>query len=97
MRAVRYPPRGIRGVGSSLARASKFGTITDYLTTADDEICLLVQVENRAGMDALDDILTVDGIDGVFIGPADLAADMGHLAIQRHRKSRAPFATHSPA
>ncbi len=79
VRAVRYPPNGIRGVGSSLARASKFGAIKDYLTTADDEICLLVQVENRAGMDALDEILTVDGIDGVFIGPADLAADMGHL------------------
>jgi len=77
--AVRYPPRGVRGVGSALARASKFSAIPDYLTTADDEICLLVQVENRAGMAALDDILAVDGIDGVFIGPSDLAADMGHI------------------
>lgn len=76
--AVTYPPHGVRGVGSALARASKFGAIPDYLTTAQDDICLLVQVENRAGMAALDDILKVEGIDGVFIGPADLAADMGH-------------------
>jgi 2-keto-3-deoxy-L-rhamnonate aldolase RhmA len=51
----------------------------DYLTSADDEICLLAQVENRAGLAALDDILETDGIDGVFIGPADLAADMGYI------------------
>ena len=75
--AVTYPPHGVRGVGSALARASDFTGISDYLTTARDEICLLVQVESKKGMDALDDILKVDGIDGVFIGPADLAADMG--------------------
>ena len=79
VKAVQYPPRGVRGVGSALARASKFSGIPDYPSTADDEICLLVQVENRAGMAALDDILALDGIDGVFIGPADLAADMGHI------------------
>lgn len=77
--AVTYPPHGVRGVGSTLARASDFSAIGDYLTTARDEICLLVQVENRKGMDALDDILCVDGIDGVFIGPSDLAADMGFI------------------
>lgn len=77
--AVTYPPHGVRGVGSALARASNFSGIPDYLTTADDEICLLLQVENRAGMAALDDILQVEGVDGVFIGPADLAADMGHI------------------
>ncbi|PYG28809.1 aldolase/citrate lyase family protein [Pelagimonas varians] len=77
--AVTYPPHGIRGVGAALARASDFSAIGDYLTTARDEICLLVQVENRKGMDALDDILAIDGIDGVFIGPADLAADMGFI------------------
>ncbi len=77
--AVTYPPHGVRGVGSALARASEFSGITDYLTTARDEICLIVQVENRKGMEALDDILAVDGIDGVFIGPADLAADMGFI------------------
>ena len=79
VRDVTYPPTGRRGVGYSLARASKFGTIADYGTTADAEVCLLVQVENRAGLAALDDILAVEGIDGVFIGPADLAADLGHM------------------
>ncbi|WP_122072401.1 aldolase/citrate lyase family protein [Pseudophaeobacter sp. EL27] len=79
VRAVTYPPHGIRGVGSALARASNFSAIPDYLQTADAEICLLVQVENRAGMAALDEILQVEGVDGVFIGPADLAADMGYI------------------
>lgn len=79
VRAVRYPPTGMRGVGPTTARASNFGLIKDYLPSADEQICLLVQVENRAGVAALDDILAVDGIDGVFIGPADLAADHGHL------------------
>lgn len=77
--AVTYPPQGIRGVGSALARASNFSGISDYLTTARDEICLLVQVENRKGLAELDEILAVEGIDGVFIGPADLAADMGFI------------------
>ncbi|MDT0683066.1 HpcH/HpaI aldolase/citrate lyase family protein [Roseicyclus sp. F158] len=77
--AVTYPPHGVRGVGSALARASDFAAIPDYLTTASDEICLLVQVENRKGLAALDEILAVDGIDGVFIGPSDLAADLGHI------------------
>ncbi|PVB62578.1 HpcH/HpaI aldolase/citrate lyase family protein [Labrenzia sp. 011] len=84
VRAVTYPPEGVRGVGAALARASGFGAIPDYLTSADAEICLLVQVENRKGMAALDDILAVEGVDGVFIGPADLAADMGHAADQGH-------------
>ena len=79
VRAVNYPPLGIRGVGSALARASGFAAIPDYLRTAGDEVCLLVQVENRAGIEALDEILDVEGVDGVFIGPSDLAADMGHL------------------
>lgn len=83
VRAVRYPPTGVRGVGASLARVSRFGAIPDYLTTADDQICLLVQVENRLGLDALDDILATD-VDGVFIGPADLAADLGHLGDASH-------------
>ena len=76
--ATRYPPKGIRGVGSSLARASGFGAIPDYLTTAEEQICLILQVESRKGLAALDDILAVEGVDGVFIGPSDLAADMGH-------------------
>lgn len=83
VRAVQYPPHGVRGVGSALARASRFAAIPDYLTTAGDQICLLVQVENRLGLDALDDILTTD-VDGVFIGPSDLAADMGHIGNAGH-------------
>lgn len=77
--AVTYPPHGIRGVGSALARASGFAAIDDYLHTARNEISLLVQVENRKGLDALDEIVAVDGVDGVFIGPSDLAADLGYL------------------
>lgn len=77
--AVTYPPHGVRGVGSALARASDFSAIGDYLTTARDEICLIAQVENQKGMAALDEILAVDGLDGVFIGPSDLAADMGFI------------------
>lgn len=83
VRAVQYPPHGVRGVGSSLARASQFAAIPDYLKTADEQICLLVQVENRLGLSALDDILTSE-VDGVFIGPADLAADMGHIGNAGH-------------
>ncbi|MEM9435960.1 MAG: HpcH/HpaI aldolase/citrate lyase family protein [Pseudomonadota bacterium] len=77
VRATRYPPRGTRGVGAALARASSFGKESDYLATADAQVCLILQVENRAGLAALDDILKVEGVDGVFIGPADLAADLG--------------------
>lgn len=78
-RAMRYPPFGVRGVGAALARASAFNRITDYLATANDEVCLLVQVESLKGIDALDEIAAMDGVDGVFIGPSDLAADMGFL------------------
>ncbi len=77
VRACTYPPSGTRGVGAIAARASRFGAIDDYLTSADEQISLLVQVENRAGIAALDDILAVPGIDGVFIGPSDLSTDMG--------------------
>ncbi len=78
VRACRYPPEGVRGVGAGAARASAYGSVSEYIQTADEQICLLVQVENRAGVAALDDILKVDGVDGVFIGPADLSTDMGY-------------------
>ena len=77
--AVQYPPNGNRGVGSAVSRAGQFGNLTDYLKSADEQICLIVQLENQAGIDALDEILTEEGIDGIFIGPSDLAADMGYL------------------
>jgi 4-hydroxy-2-oxoheptanedioate aldolase len=78
VKAVRYGPRGVRGVGASLARASMFNSIPDYMATADDQICLMLQVESRAGLAALDDIARTDGVDCVFIGPSDLSADMGY-------------------
>ena len=78
VRAVRYPPQGMRGVGASFARAGRFGTIPDYVTTANAQIALIVQVEAAAGIAAIDAIAATDGVDGVFIGPSDLAADMGH-------------------
>jgi 4-hydroxy-2-oxoheptanedioate aldolase len=77
--AVRYPPRGVRGVGAALARASRFNRAPDYLRTSDEEICLLVQLETQAGLEQIESIAAIDGIDGLFIGPSDLAADMGHL------------------
>ncbi|GGO55805.1 4-hydroxy-2-oxoheptanedioate aldolase [Roseovarius pacificus] len=83
VRATRYPPQGIRGSGAASARATQFSTDLDYIATANDQICLLVQVESRAGIEALDDILAVDGVDGVFIGPSDLSADMGYLGDTR--------------
>lgn len=92
VRAVRYPPAGVRGVGAALARASRFSGVQDYFARADAEICLLVQVENCAGLAALDDILAVEGVDGVFIGPADLAADMGFGAQSDAPEVRAAIA-----
>ena len=89
VKAVRYPPHGVRGVGFAMARASQFAAIPDYFDTANQEICLLVQVESKAGLDALDDILAVEGIDGVFIGPADLSVDMGYAPSADHPDMRA--------
>lgn len=77
--ATRYPPAGIRGVGSALARASRWNRIPDYLNTAADELCVLVQVETVRGLENLPAIAAVDGVDGVFFGPADLSASMGLL------------------
>lgn len=89
VRAMRYPPQGIRGVGHMLGRASSFNGNPHYLGTAEDQLCLLVQAESVAAMDALEDICAVDGVDGVFIGPADLCADMGLLPDITHPDVRA--------
>jgi 4-hydroxy-2-oxoheptanedioate aldolase len=75
---VRYPPRGIRGVAGT-TRASRYGRVANYTANAETELCLLVQIESRLGLDNLDAIVKTDGIDGVFIGPADLAAGLGFL------------------
>lgn len=77
--AVRYPPKGIRGVGSALARVSDFNRDTDYLLRANEEVCLLLQLESAAAMPHIEAIAAIDGVDGIFIGPADLAASMGYL------------------
>lgn len=84
MAATRYPPHGVRGVGASMARASAFGRRNEYLVSADDEIGLILQVETPAGMKHLDAIAATNGVDGVFIGPSDLAATMGHLGNPGH-------------
>jgi 4-hydroxy-2-oxoheptanedioate aldolase len=84
VRAMRYPPEGIRGSGAALARASQFSGIPDYVTTANDQVCLVVQIESRAALDALDDICAVDGVDAAFIGPSDLAMDMGLRGDSQH-------------
>lgn len=89
VRAMRYPPAGIRGVGTALARAARWNGVSDYFEHADREMCLLVQIESTRALAALDDILAVDGVDGVFIGPADLAASMGYLGQPGHPDVRA--------
>src|SRR5512146_359904 len=75
--AVRYPPGGVRGVAGT-TRATRFGRIKDYARRAQEELCLLVQIETRAALDNLEAICAIDGIDGVFIGPADLHASLGY-------------------
>ena len=84
VRATRYPPQGLRGVGSGLARSSRWSAWPGYLQEANDSVCLLVQVETAAALAQLDAIAAVDGVDGVFIGPADLSASMGHLGNPGH-------------
>ncbi|MBU4610671.1 4-hydroxy-2-oxoheptanedioate aldolase [Achromobacter sp. GG226] len=92
-RAVRYPPQGIRGVGSGLARSSRWNDYSDYLHASNDRVALLVQVETVSALEHLEDIAAVDGVDGVFVGPADLAASMGHLGGAGHPDVRAAVET----
>lgn len=82
--AVRYPPRGRRGVGSALARSARWNRVEDYLRDADAHVSVFVQIETAAGVDAAAEIAAVDGIDGVFVGPSDLAASLGLLGQQTH-------------
>ena len=89
VQACHYPPHGIRGVGTALARAAAWGRHHDYLEKANAEICLLLQVESRAGLEALDEIVNTAGVDGVFIGPADLAASLGYLGQPAHPEVKA--------
>jgi 4-hydroxy-2-oxoheptanedioate aldolase len=96
VRACRYPPEGVRGQGALVARATGFNAIADYTTNANDEICILVQAESRAALADLDRIAAVDGVDGIFIGPADLAADMGHRDDPDHPDVQAAIADAIP-
>jgi 4-hydroxy-2-oxoheptanedioate aldolase len=83
VKATRYPPGGIRGITGS-GRASRYGRVKDYLQNASQEICLLVQVETKSALDQIEAIASVDGIDGVFIGPNDLSASFGHIGNWGH-------------
>lgn len=83
--AMRYPTRGMRGV-AGITRASRFGRVKDYAKRAEEGLCLLVQVETLEGLENLEAIARTDGVDGVFIGPADLAAALGHLGDQQHAR-----------
>lgn len=81
--ALRYAPRGIRGVSVS-HRGNKWGTIKDYHAVVNDQICCIVQIEDRKGLAAIDDICAVDGVDAVFVGPSDLSAGLGHMLEPDH-------------
>ena len=87
--ATRYPPHGVRGVGSALARASRWNRVPDYLARASETVSLTVQIESVAAVAAVEDILAVDGVDSIFLGPSDLAASMGLLGQQEHPQVRA--------
>lgn len=85
--AMRYPPGGVRGMGG--ARASRWGRYPGYAKEANDQSCLLVQAETREALDNLDAIAAVEGVDGIFIGPADLSASLGHVGDPGHPQVQA--------
>jgi 4-hydroxy-2-oxoheptanedioate aldolase len=87
--ATRYPPHGVRGVGSALARAARWNRVPDYLARASETVSITVQIESTAAVEAVADILKVDGVDAIFLGPSDLAASMGLLGQQEHPEVRA--------
>ena len=82
--ACQYPPHGIRGVGAAQATATDYGRRKAYTKTAGEELCIMVQIESQEGVSNVDSIATTDGVDVVFVGPADLAADMGHIGNLKH-------------
>jgi 4-hydroxy-2-oxoheptanedioate aldolase len=85
---MRYPPQGLRGV-SGMSRATRFGRIADYAQRAHEELCLTVQVETREGLASIEAIAAVEGVDGIFVGPADLAAAFGHAGSPGHPEVQA--------
>ena len=84
VRACRYPPHGIRGVSSATSRGANFGLDTNYLHDASDRITLIVQIESTTGLANVEEIANIDGVDALFIGPADLAASMGYIGQPTH-------------
>lgn len=92
VQGMRYPPEGIRGMGSALARASRWQAYPDYLHEANAQTCLLVQAETVEAMKNLDAIAATPGVDGVFIGPADLSASMGFVGQPNHPEVQAVIA-----
>ena len=82
--AVHYPPRGRRGVGSALSRSARWNRVEGYLGDAAQHVALFVQIESAEAVENIEDILAVDGIDGIFVGPSDLSASMGLLGQQSH-------------
>ena len=89
VRATRYAPEGVRGMGSALARSSRWQAYPQYVHEANQQICLLVQAETVEAMNNLDAIAATPGVDGVFIGPADLSASMGHPGNPGHPEVQA--------
>lgn len=89
VRATRYPPEGVRGVGAGLARSSRWTRYEDYVQAANDEVCVLVQVESASALEHLEEIAAVEGVDGVFVGAIDLGASMGHRTQPGHPEVRA--------
>jgi 4-hydroxy-2-oxoheptanedioate aldolase len=89
--ATRYPPAGLRGI-AVVHRANRYGRVKDYHTRANAEMCVLVQLETRRALAELETIAAVDGVDGLFIGPSDLAGDLGYLGNNRHPEAVAVFA-----
>jgi 4-hydroxy-2-oxoheptanedioate aldolase len=87
VRAMRYPPDGIRGMGG--ARASRWGRYPNYAKEANAQVCLLVQAETRQALNNLEAIAATEGVDGIFIGPADLSASLGHVANPGHPEVQA--------
>ncbi len=82
--ATRYAPRGTRGLGGAMSRVTRWSRVEGYVAHAHDEICVLVQAESKEAMANLEAIAAVEGVDGVFFGPADLSASMGHLGQPDH-------------
>ncbi|OLO05345.1 MULTISPECIES: HpcH/HpaI aldolase/citrate lyase family protein [Salinicola] len=82
--ATRYPPHGFRGVGGGLTRATRWDSVEDYLAHAHEELCLVVQVESRTGVDNAEAIAATEGVDAIFVGPVDLSTGVGHAGNPNH-------------